>query len=232
MNLFRQYINSKPVRASLSFGHNVNIIIANIDFEERKSKETVVNANTFITLHQVDPVTRAVKARFEGSFWNLDHASDFVVSQFVDHLTVFSSILEAVGADVEQFAEDFLDASGIDGEVTKNDVNTKAGAKKVQDALVNAFKKAITDKIGDNCPLLQCKLVSNKKGYLEFAKQEGWILPMDSTESLPEVTKHELDIFNNAQNATKPSQVEPDQVGKAPEMGEAKVSSPATFDSL
>ena len=191
-----------------------------------------MNANTFITLHQVDPVTRAVKARFEGSFWNFDPASDFVVRQFQDQFTVFTSILEALDADVFAFAEQFLDTSGVNGAVSKKDLNTKPQAKKVQEALIEAFKQAVDGKIGENCPLLQCKLVSNKKSYLEFSKQEGWILPMDSEFSLPEVTKQEQEIYNNAQMDTKPSQVEPDKVGNAPESGEAKVSSPATFDSL
>ena len=232
-NLFRQYVESKPVRASLSFGHNLNVIIGNVDFEERKGKDTTIRANTFITLQQVDPVTRDVKAKFEGSFWDIDPVSDMLVSGFNNQLTILTAIVSAVGGDVEEFIGNYIDASGIeDGVVTKKNTSTKKEAKTVQDALQTAFKTAIDGKIGENCPLLKCKLVSNKKGFLEFGKEVDWILPMDSDEDLPEVTSKEREIYDAAQSETRPSQVEPDAVGSAPvPSGEAKVA-PPTFDSI
>lgn len=229
-NLFRQYIESKPVRASLVFGHNYNIIVASVDYEERKGKEAAIRANTFITLHQVDPITREVKARFEGSFWDLDPASDFVMLNYDDQFSTMVCLVDAVGGDLEQFVSDFIDAAGIeDGVITRQHLSTKKGAKVIQDALRDAFKTALEGKIGDACPLLQCKMVSNKKGFLEFGKEANWIIPMNSDLKLPAVTAKEKEVYEAAQNEPKPTQAEPDKVGEAP--GEKKVSSPA-FDSI
>jgi len=231
-NLFRQYVESKPVRASLSFGHNYNIIVAGVDYEERKGKEAAIRANTFITLQQVDPITREVKAKFEGSFWDLDPTSDFVLLNYDDQFTTMVFLVDALGGDLEQFVGDFIDATGIeDGVITKQHLSTKKGAKVIQDALRDAFKTAIDGKTGDASPLLQCKMTSNKKGFLEFGKETNWILPMDSDQDLPVVTVKEKEIFDAAQNETRPTQAEPDRVGSAPEPGEKRVSAP-TFDSI
>lgn len=231
-NLFRQYVESKPVRASLAFGHNMNVVIASVDFEERKGKEAAIKANTFITFNQVDPVTRAVKAKFESSFWNLDPASDFVLSNYDDQLTTLVAIVEALGSDVAEFLTTFSEIAGLDDLVmTKQFLSTKKNCKAVQDGFQAAFKAAVEGKIGDACPLLQCKLVSNKKGFLEMGKELGWILPMDSEELLPAVTQQEQAIYTKAQSEEKPTQAEPDAVGDAP-AGEKVVGSAPTFASL
>jgi len=231
-NLFRQYVESKPVRASLSFGHNYNIIVAGVDYEDRKGKEAAIRANTFVTLHQVDPVTREVKAKFEGSFWDLDSTSDYVLFSYNDQFTIMVALVEALGGDLLKFAEDFIDATGIeDGVITKQHLSTKKGAKTVQDALRDAFKTTTEGKIGDTCPLLQCKMTCNKKGFLEFGKENSWILTMDSAQTLPVVTTKEKEMFEAAQKETRPTQAEPDKVGSAPESGEKQVSTP-TFDSI
>jgi hypothetical protein len=230
-NLFREYVESKPVRASLAFGHNTNIIIASVDFEERKGKETAIKANTFITFQQIDPITRVVKAKFESSFWNLDPTSDFTLSNFDDQLTTMVSIVEAVGGSVETFVTTLLDATELEDFVlSKQFLSTKKNCKLIQDGFQSAFKAAIEDKIGDACPLLQCKIISNKKGFLEMGREAGWIIPMDSEESLPEVTAQEQAIYTKAQSEEKPTQAEPDAVGAAPS-GEKAVATP-TFANL
>jgi len=233
-NLFRQYVESKPVRASLAFGHNTNIIVAAVDFDERKGKESAIKANTFITFQQIDPVTKAVKAKFESSFWNLDPASDFVLSNYGDQLTTMVAIVEAIDGDVAEFLTVFADTAGLeDLVITKQFLSTKKNCKAVQDGFQAAFKAAVEGKTGDACPLLQCKLVSNKKGFLEMGKESGWIIPMDSDETLPEVTAQELAIYTKAQSEERPTQAEPDAVGDAPDGGGEKVvGSAPTFASL
>jgi len=230
-NLFRTYVESKPVRASLTFGHNTNIIISAVDFEERKGKEAAIKANTFITFNQIDPVTRVVKAKFESSFWNLDPTSDFTLSNYADQLTTMVAIVEAIGGDVAEFLTVFADTADLeDLVITKQFLATKKNCKAIQDGFQTAFKASVDGKIGDACPLLQCKIISNKKGFLEMGREAGWILPMDSEESLPEVTAQEQAIYTKAQSEERPTQAEPDAVGAAP--AEKVVGSAPTFANL
>jgi hypothetical protein len=213
MNLFKELVISAPVSARLQFGYNENVIVSAIDTEVRKIKGLPVKANTFITLSQVDPETRKVIAQTEFNFFNLDPTSDFVFSNFGEQWTALGTLLDAMGGKIEDYEAAILKALGNNELETY--IKTKDGAKVMQDALQDEFYNCAKNLIGDACPLLKCKLVVNKKGYLEIFKFAGWVLPMTSTEKLPDITPHELKVRAESMNApAEAKQAKPDELGK------------------
>lgn len=211
-NLFQQLVESKPVRVPLRFGHNKNIVIESIDFGQRKRNGMPVKANTWIKLSQVDPETRKVEASTEISFFDLDPSKDYVVNNLRAQFSIFAAIVGAVGGDIDAFEESVMKKLGDDIESA---IRTVKGAKKAQDVLVNSFKDEVEGKIGLNMPLLKCKLVVNKKGYVNPSPVINWILPMSGEEELPEITSREQAIYDASRTDDTPK-VEPDAVGAAP----------------
>jgi hypothetical protein len=216
MNLFKELVVTAPVSNRLQFGFNENVIIAAIDTTVRKVKGLPIKANTFITLSQVDPETRKVIAQNEFNYWNLDSTTDFVVSNFMEEFTSLASILDALGKDMGTFEMAVLTALDAENSDVETTVKTKDGAKLAQDTLQNTFYDMAKDSIGAACPLLKIKLVCNKKGWLELPKVMGAILPMTSTQALPDVTSQEKRVHAEALTATAESKVvKPDTLGTA-----------------
>jgi hypothetical protein len=214
MNLFKELVITAPVSARLQFGFNNNVIVSAVDTSVHKVKGIPIKANTYITLSQVDPETRKVVAQNEFNYWNLDPTTDFCLANFVEQMTSLASIIDAVGKDMNEFEAKLLEA--LAGKDVIDVVKTKDGAKLLQDVLQNSFYEIVKDVIGPNCPLLKCKLVVNKKGYLELGKVQGWILPMTSEEDLPEIDARELKIRAESLSASSTAkQVKPDELGTA-----------------
>jgi hypothetical protein len=212
MNLFKELVLSAPVSSRLQFGFNENIIISAVDTAVRKHKGLPIKANTFITISQVDPVTRKTIAQNEFNFFNLDSTSDFVASNFIEQMTTLASIIVAMDGDIEKF-DNALTVAVAGAEVDEL-VKTKDGAKTMQEALQTGFYDSVVDKLGPACPLMKCKLVVNKKGFLEMCKVAGWILPMTSTDELPEINAHDLKVRQEALSApSTPTQAKPDELG-------------------
>jgi len=220
-NVFKDFIVNRPVKTPLDFGHNENIIIESIDFSERKRDGIKIKANTFIRLTKVDPETRKPVASTEISFWDLDPTKDFIFDNFISQFTNFAGIIAALGGDTEVFEAKVMESveGEDDDEITKY---LKKNAKSAQAALIAAFKEQVEDKVGDKSPLLKCKMISNKAGYLNPADEITWILPMDSELSLSPIGAREQRIRDEALKADK--KAKPDTTGKAPS-GEKKVAS-------
>jgi hypothetical protein len=230
MNLFKELVITAPVSNRLQFGFNENVIISKIDTTVRKVKGLPIKANTFITLSQINPETRKVVAQNEFNFWNLDSTTDFVVGNFLEQWTALLSIVDALGKDIVAYETAVFSAIG------DNDIEvyakTKDGAKVLQDALQDSFYELVKDSIGDACPLLKCKLVVNKKGYLEISKVSGWVLAMTDAKALPEMTATEKRIRAEALAATPEKKVNPDAPGAPkPVTGEKPVAA-AGFKGL
>jgi len=222
-NLFKDFLLARPVKTPLDFGHNENVIIESVDFTERKKDGIKVRANTFIRLSKINPEDKKVLASTEISYWDLDGTRDFVFSDFINQFTSFAAIISAVGGDAEAFEEKVMtDIEGEDDdEITKY---LKKNAKEAQASLVAGFKAQVEDKIGDKSPLLKCKMVSNKGGYLNPATEITWILPMDSELDLAPISAREQRVREEGLKADR--KAKPDATGKAPK-GEAKVAKPS-----
>lgn len=219
-NIFQEFVQARPIKTPLKFGHNENIVIESIDFGVRKKNGIKINANTFIKLSQVDPESRKVEATTEISFWDLDHTRDFVVNNLSTEFTVMAGIIAAVGGDVDAFEEAVEEALGDDYE---NEIRTAKGAKRIQSALIDTFKTTLGDKVGLDMPLLKCKLVSNKNGFLQPAPEVNWIVAMDDEEGLPVMTAQEIRVHAEALKKDDTKKVAPDKTGEKPS-GEAAVA--------
>lgn len=215
MNLFKELVITAPVSARLQFGFNENVIVKAVDISVRKIKGLPIKANTFITLAQVDPDTKKIVAQTEFNYWNLDSTTDFVVSNFMEEFTSLAAILDAVGKSMSDFESTVL--AVFNGEDVDEVVKTKDGAKLAQDTLQNTFYDMVKASLGENCPLLKIKLVTNKKGFLEIPKVMGCILPMTSEQELPEVDAREIKVRNEALAAAATAKTaKPDEVGVKP----------------
>lgn len=233
MNLFKELVITAPVSARLQFGFNENIIVSAIDTEVRKTKGIPIKANTFITLSKVDPETRKVVAQNEFNFFNLDSTTDFVQRNFIEQMTALVSLIDAMGGSIETFDDALVAVLTANKQELEVFVKTKDGAKLLQDTLQNSFSTIVKDLVGANCPLMKCKLIVNKSGYLEISKVQGWILPMDSDESLPEVTAQETKVrATAASTAGQPKTAKPDELGAPPVATAEKTVAKTGFSGL
>lgn len=215
--LYRDIIASAPVSSRLQFGHNFNVIIAAVDTTVRLEKGLPKKNNTYVTFQVIDPETKKVKAQSELSFWNLDHEQDLVYTHMVAQMTALAAIIEAVGGSTADYETAVFAAAGItDPEAELADMlKTKPGAATIQDALQNSFATIMAPFIGiDNCPLLACKLTTNKKGFIEFPNYMGWIVPMTAKDELPEVSTLDIKRHEEALKSEKSTKKAiPDQLG-------------------
>ncbi len=219
-NLFKQLILSAPINNKLKFGIVENIRITAIDTDVRKKEGLPINQNIFITLSQIDIKSGEIIAQNEGSYWNLDHTSEYVMSNFIDEFTSLLGIIAALGGDIEEFDQEVIGACPIDIDVDTF-VTTKAGAKTMQEALINATKLVIVPMIGETSPLLTCKVTVNKKGFFELGKEHTWITAKDSTQKVAAVTFAESKRYRESLKAT-----DEDSTKKPDGVGEKRVSEP------
>jgi len=229
MKLFKELVLTAPIRARLSFGHNENVILEKVDFEERKHKGITVKMHTFITLAQIDD-ERNVIARTEGNFFDLDHTSEYVWSNFMDEFTCQAAIISALGGDIEAFEAAVIEVFGEDD--PESFVKTKQGSVAAQEALQNAFADHIEGKTGDNSPLLACKMISNKAGWLEFPKEMGWIVPQEDKGLLPEMSAYEKKRYQEGLAAQAKKSAKPDTDGTAGTPAPEKKSTVNALNSL
>ncbi len=213
MKLFTELVLTAPIRARLQFGINENVILEKVDFNERKNKGLTLKMHTFITLVQID-AERKVVARSEGNFFNLDHTSDYVYQNFMDEFTCQAAIVDAIGGDLEAFDEAVTEVFG--DESVEAFLKTKQGSVAAQEALADSFMESISGRMGDDSPILACKMVSNKAGWLEFPKEMGWIVPQGLKAELPEITSFEKKRYQEGLAAKSKDKAKPDGVGSAP----------------
>jgi len=241
-NIFKDFVQSVPVKTPLEFGHNTNIVIESIDFNDRKRNGITVKANTFIKLTKIDPETKKPSANTEISFWNLDPEKDFAKDNFLSQFSILAGIIAALGGDIETFEQEVMTAinNNTDDAALAKFLKNANNIKSLQTVLSESFKKQVDGKIGLDSKLLKCKMVSNKSGFLEAADDISWILPIDSEQELPPVTSREQAVRKKAiEEGSK--KVEPDKTGKAPEetsttsaepAKEAKVAARSSLDSI
>jgi len=230
-NIFKDFVLARPVKTPLDFGHNENIVIEKINFDDKKRNGIRIKANTFITLSKLNTKDKSVIASTEINFWDLDPTRDFVYDNFITEFSILSGIIDALGGDLAKYDESVLEVvQGDDDQAMLAFLKKPANAKAAQAILSSAFKEQIDGKIGLDSKLLKCKMVSNKNGYLLPANDIMWILPMDSTENLPKMTSREKAVYTKGLTAER--KAKPDTTGTAPKTGEQKVANSSGLDSI
>lgn len=213
MSLFLKFLKLKPVKASLVFGYNENIIVKSININP-KLKDVILE----VTLAQVDPTTKVVKAMFNGSFWGLDYTSSFVERNFTDMYSTLSGLLIAIEGDSSALL-DKLDEIMSTVDDIKDAVSSKDNVKLIHQCIKDVMGELSTKDYSNI--LLKCKITANNKGFLEFGKEENWIVPMDG--ELPEITNIETDRYTKALAKPKETHAAPDNPD-AGGSGEKKVA--------
>ncbi len=214
MSLFKEFVMSAPVTNRLPFGVVENVRVLKLDTSVRKNKGLPIKQHNFITLVEIDPETNTVIAQSEGAYWDLDHSNDFTMNNFIEEFTSLAALISAYGGDMEEFEKDVLEACPKDKQVDSY-INTKEGAKVMQDSLAVGALKYISPNIGATSILLKCKVTTNKKGYFELGKELNWILPMDSEDDLANITAIEKRRYRESLKADNKKKTEqPDGVGE------------------
>lgn len=213
MGLFKELVLSAPVGNRLQFGHTDNVRILKLDTSVHKKKGLPINQHIFITLVEIDPKTNAIISQSEGSYWDLDSASDFLMSNFIDEFTSLGAMVEAYDGDLEAFETDILSACPEDKEISAF-IKNKGNAKKMQDSVIAAAEKHVKPHVGINSKLLKCKITTNKKGYFELGKEMSWLLPMDSEEDLSPISLYEKRVYRDSLKIDNKKQEKPDKPGE------------------
>lgn len=217
INIFKEFVLTMPVKTPLAYGHNDNIVIESADFGIRKNKGVTVKSNSFIKLTKIDPETKQILANTEIRYFNLDPGSDFVAGNFNTQFTNFAGIVEAVGGDVQAFADGVEAVLGDSSdEFVLKSLKDRTKCAAIQQSLMDGLETALAGKIGIDSTLLKCKMASNKGGFLNPGEEYSWILPMDSEESLPAMTSRENGVRRKAM-AGDDDKSTADSTGSAPE---------------
>lgn len=225
MSLVQNIIESGASRERLQFGHNTNIIISSIDTDVRRFEGLPTSQNTFIKLDKVDPEDRTkILASTEISFFNINpEKPEFALGNYEDQYQILGGIVNALKDEegVEDYEEAFyskLDEEfGEETEVTTSLLcnKKKKGAKVIIGFLQEAFMEVVGDCVGDKCPLLQCNMGANNKGYINPKNEITWILTMDSDAKLSKVTSYARKKFEEAiEKRTQTRQSEKPKNGK------------------
>lgn len=216
MNLFKEIIITAPVNNRLKFGYNDNLQITKIFTGIKTNKGLPLKQNTFITIAQIDPTTNKITAQSESSYWNLDHTSDFIITNFIDQFTSLASMIDATGGNVENFQEDVLSVVPEEVEDFDTYLATKNGSIEMQKSLIASAGKHLNDIVGNDCPLLKGKIITNKKGFFELGREINWVLPMTSEDELAIITAGDKKAYRESLKADIETPKKPDTVGEKP----------------
>lgn len=195
MGLFREIIETAPVANSLQFGHNFNIVLKNFEKGDRLHEGMPTTKNSFLLFAEVDPTSRVVKAATEVFFWDIT-PNKYALSNFIDQYNSFLNIVEAYEGETEAFTDELDKKINVDN--LEKLLSKKDTAKATQKALIDVFYEHIKDKLGVNGPLLKCKLAVNDRGWFQPGTESKWILAMDSTEKLVEISRKDRQNKNKA----------------------------------
>lgn len=220
-NVYRQFIDSAPIKVDLDFGVNNNVVLRSVSIEPRMHQGTLIKRNTFMTFTQVNPVTRKALKEHEYSFFNLNNDSDWVEDNLNAKITKLVSICTSLGLDADLFATQVNIALNKHGVSEKDDlselVQTVRGAANVDNGLSEGFYNTIKDSVGLDGELVHFKTTIDKRGYLEIPMYNSFIENVsENPDSTLVVTVKEITMKNKA---LETKSVGADKLGKAPKLG-------------
>jgi hypothetical protein len=218
MSLLRKILAIKQVRTPLEFGINENVRLVAIDNEVRKWEGEIIKRNTFLTFAKFDAKDIKI-ASSEFSYFNLDHTSDFVLDNLVSQLGHLNALVGILNPGIE------IDptTSYEDLDEVKAALRTKKGCEHFMTVMWEQFLEAVTDKIGNESPLLRMKVVTDSKGrWVQLPRESHFVEAVDSDCTLS-ITPYELKIRNKGLEAT---------VEKADEKGDSPMDKPKKKSAL
>lgn len=213
--ILRQVLDMRSVRVYLNFGINENVTFHKIDPKVRIGNDgQPTSKHCTMTFSVVED--GSVKASSNFDFFNLDHTSDYVVSNFSDEFSTMTSIL-LLYLTAEEVDEKFKELETMFStlEELEAELKTKKGAAKLQDVLATCFANAITPFIGLDSPKLRIKTVTDKTGKYLQMPTGTFIEPMTIAKEDSSL-KLSFKEIKASQAASKPQVKTPTKTGNAP----------------
>lgn len=191
-SVLRLILSLNSNKNSLDFGINENCRIIKIDNTERKREGEVIRKNTFITFAKYNKNNEII-GQNEFSYFNFDSNSEHVAENFVSQLSQMFHIVELLNPDK---ISEFNPTDGIKDENELNKIlTTQKLASALQAKMFEQFESVLSEVVGDNCPLLAVKIVTEKTGqYLNLPRDAKFCALMSEDYSFLKVSAYELKL--------------------------------------
>jgi len=215
VNFLRKLLSTISHKTGLSFGVNDNCRLIKVDNTERKREGEVIKKNTFLTFGQFNSEDKLI-AQTEFSYFNLDPASEYTYENLVVQLSQLINLAKLVTGEDQTI--DPVASFKSEAELSKALKESK-GCKAIQNEMYEQFEAIVADYLGDNCPLMRIKVITDKSGkYLQLPKDAMFVESMDLPCSL-KITAFE---YKQQQKSLEAPTATADTIGKAPEKATSK----------
>ena len=180
-----------------------NVIITNVDTQDRKGQNGPINKMVYIKFAQINETGKKV-SESELAWWKPDVTSEYFKTNLQEICLQMHNLLEAYLGEEKAFDEftHVFDSISISDQIEietrkwkQSEVNLVIGNLKT------AFKKAITPYINNNKHLIRLKLSTNYKGEdIEIPKYGYFVEPMTVEKTELKFTTNELKTHSKAGN--------------------------------
>jgi hypothetical protein len=168
MTFLRELLAARPVRTPLEFGINENVKLTAVNNEEHKYDGETIARNTWMTFTKFNKEGNAI-ASSEFAYYNLKHDSDYVIENFATQAGQLQNIASLLNPDaVIDPTEGYSSMEEL-----KEDLESKKGARALQDKLYELFEEAIDGLYGLKSPFIRLKVIVDKNGkYIQLPKDQ------------------------------------------------------------
>jgi hypothetical protein len=208
-SILRYLLSLNTNRVSLDFGINENSRLIKIDNTPRVREGETIKKNTFLTFAKYNSKNEII-GQTEFSFFNLDPESKYSFDNFITQLSQLTTLASLLNPGVTfDPTEDFESEE----EIVKL-LSTPKGCKELQNKMFDTFSEVVSEFVGEQCPLMAVKVVTEKTGkYLQLPKEAQFCALMTEDYSFLKITSWEL---KNKNAALTPSTAIADEKGAAP----------------
>ena len=180
-----------------------NVMITNVDTQDRKGQNGPINKMVYIKFAQVSDTGKKI-CESELAWWKPDIANDFFKTNLQEICLQLHNVLEAfIGEEAafDAFAGVFESLNITE----QSEIETRKWKQSELNALIvsikESFEKAITPSVKNSDKLLRLKVTTNFKGEdIEIPKYGKFVEPMTVTETELKFTTNELKTHSKVGN--------------------------------
>jgi hypothetical protein len=208
-SILRYLLSLNTNRVSLDFGPNENCRLIKIGNTPRIKEGETVKKNTFLTFAKYNSKNEII-GQNEFSFFNLDPEGKYAFENFITQLSQLTTLANLLNPEVTfDPTEDFESEE----EIVKL-LSTPKGCKELQNKMFDTFSEVVSDFVGEQCPLMAVKVVTDKTGkYMQLPKEAQFCTLMTEDHSFLKATAYEIKLKNAA---LAPATAVADEKGAAP----------------
>lgn len=180
-----------------------NVMITNVDTQDRKGQNGPINKMVYIKFAQVNSDGKKM-CESELAWWKPDVSNEFFKTNLQEICLQLHNVLEGfIGEDLA--FEAFNDVFESIGITDQSEIETRKWKQSELNLLITnlkaSFEKAITPYINDSEHLLRIKITTNFKGEdIEIPKYGKFIEPMTVEKTELKFTTNELKTHSKAGN--------------------------------